>query len=78
MTSDVCQVGPSTEMMNLATLREYAENGRRCQPVRRGVKWSQVAPLRIGPLTNLQPPIASGGNMYLQRAHLTSGVGAGR
>jgi hypothetical protein len=44
----------------------------------RGVKWSQVAVPRIGPLTNLHPPRASGGNMYLQRAHLTSGVGAGR
>ena len=41
----------------------------------RGVKWSQVAVPRIGPRTNLHPPRARGGNMYLQRAHLTSGVG---
>ena len=44
----------------------------------RGVKWSHVAAPRIGPRTNLHPPRAKGGNMYLQRAHLTSGVGAGR
>jgi hypothetical protein len=44
----------------------------------RGVKWSQVAVPRIGPRTNLHPPRASGGNMYSQRAHLTSGLGAGR
>jgi hypothetical protein len=47
------------------------------RPLRRA-KWSQVAVPRIGPRTNLHPPRASGGNMYLQRAHLTSGVGAGR
>jgi hypothetical protein len=44
----------------------------------RGVNSLQVAAPRIGPRTNLQPPSASGGNMYLQRSHLTSGVGAGR
>jgi hypothetical protein len=45
---------------------------------RRGVNSSQVAAPRIGPRTNLHPPSASGGNMYLQRSHLTSGVGAAR
>ena len=29
-------------------------------------------------LANLQPPSASGGNMYLQRSHRTPGSGAGR
>ena len=41
--------------------------------------WSEVVAVaepRIGPRTNLDPPGASGGNMYLQRAHLTSCVGA--
>ncbi len=37
-----------------------------------------MAEPRIGPRTNLHPPSASGGNMYLQRSHRTSGVGAGR
>jgi hypothetical protein len=45
---------------------------------RRGVKWSHVAVPRIGPRTNLHPPTASGGNMYSQRAHLTSRLGADR
>jgi len=32
----------------------------------RGVNLSQVADAWISPLTNLQPPSPSGGNMYLQ------------
>jgi hypothetical protein len=46
--------------------------------VQRGVNSSQVAEPRIGPRTNLHPPSASGGNMYLQRSHRPSGVAAGR
>jgi hypothetical protein len=57
-------------------VRPYGNNAS--ERPRRGVKWSQVAVPRIGPRTNLHPPTASGGNMYLQRAHLTPGVGAGR
>ena len=38
---------------------------------------SQVADAWISPLTNLQPPSASGGNMYVQRSHRTPGAGAG-
>ena len=47
------------------------------QCLRRGVNSSQVADPWISPLTNLHPPNASGGNMYLQRSQRTSGVGAG-
>jgi hypothetical protein len=59
-----------------ARVRPYGNKASR-RP-RRGVKWSQVAMPRIGPRTNLHPPTASGGNMYSQRAHLTSRRGAGR
>src|SRR6266576_7157617 len=59
-----------------AYVRPYGNKASR-RP-RRGVKWSQVAVPRIGPRTNLHPPTASGGNMYSQRAHLTSRRGAGR
>jgi len=44
---------------------------------RRGVNSSQVADPWISPLTNLHPPDASRGNMYLQRSQRTSGVAAG-
>jgi hypothetical protein len=43
---------------------------------RRGVKWSQVAELRMGPRTNRQPPNATRGNMYLQWSQRTSGCWA--
>jgi hypothetical protein len=45
---------------------------------RRGVNSSQVAEAWISPLTNLQPPSRSGGNMYVQRSQRTPGSGAGR
>jgi hypothetical protein len=42
------------------------------------VNLSQVSERWISPRTSLQPPTASVGNMYLQRSHRTSGVGAER
>ena len=50
---------------------------RQAPALRRGVNSSQVADPWISPLTNLHPPNASGGNIYLQRSQRTSGVGAG-
>ena len=49
----------------------------RCQDRGRRLNSSQVADAWISPLTNLQPPSASGGNMYVQRSHRTPGWGAG-
>ena len=46
------------------------------QPVARRLNSSQVAEPRITPRTSLHPPIASGGNMYLQRSQRTSASGA--
>jgi hypothetical protein len=48
------------------------------QPVARGLNSSQVAEPRITPRSSLHPPIASGGNMYLQRSQRTSASGAFR
>ncbi|MDQ2983324.1 MAG: hypothetical protein M3R70_05305 [Actinomycetota bacterium] len=47
------------------------------QDRRRRLNSSQVADAWINPLTNLQPPSASGGNMYVQRSHRTPGSGSG-
>src|SRR6266508_287912 len=44
----------------------------------RGVNSWQVAEAWMAPLTSLHPPRATGGNMYLQASHRTSGFGAGR
>jgi hypothetical protein len=54
--------------------------GAACRPRqdrRRRLNSSQVADAWISPLTNLQPPSASGGNMYVQRSQRTPGAGAG-
>jgi hypothetical protein len=42
----------------------------------RARNWSHVAEPRITPRTSLHPPSARGGNMYAQRSHRTSAVGA--
>jgi hypothetical protein len=58
-------------------LERYVPDYARLWPVvPRGENSSQVADPRITPRTNLHPPSASGGNMYLQWSHRTSGVGA--
>ena len=49
---------------------------RRRQDRDRRLNSSQVADAWISPLTNLQPPSASGGNMYVQRSHREPGSGA--
>jgi hypothetical protein len=54
----------------LQACRPRQDRGRRLNS-------SQVADAWISPLTNLQPPSASGGNMYAQRSHRTPGWGAG-
>jgi hypothetical protein len=46
------------------------------QLLARGLNSSQVAEPRITPRTSLHPPIATGGNMYLQRSQRTSASGA--
>jgi len=54
--------------------------GAACRPRQdrgRRLNSSQVADAWISPLTNLQPPSASGGNMYVQRSHRSPGSGAG-
>jgi len=65
------------EAMQGAPRRYCVSSVRQARALRRGVNSSQVADPWIGPLTNLHPPNASGGNMYLQRSQRTSGVGAG-
>ena len=54
--------------------------GAACRPRQdrgRRLNSSQVADAWISPLTKLQPPSASGGNMYVQRSHRIPGSGAG-
>jgi hypothetical protein len=54
--------------------------GAACRPRQdrgRRLNSSQVEDAWISPLTNLQPPSASGGNMYAQRSHRIPGSGAG-
>jgi len=77
------RLGPHHEHPRQGGDRSGAEGRARAGPyedrpaLRRGVNSSQVADPWISPLTNLHPPNASGGNMYLQRSQRTSGVGAG-
>ncbi len=61
---------PNPSFDTLQACRPRQDRGRRLNS-------SQVADAWISPLTNLQPPSASGGNMYVQRSHRTPGAGAG-
>jgi hypothetical protein len=63
--------GTLTDVLRLAQLSGSVRAGRR------GTNSLQLAEPRITPRTNLHPPRASGGNMYLQRSQRISGVGAG-
>lgn len=68
-------IGADTEECGLDEQRRPAP--RPGQDRGRRLNSSQVADAWISPLTNLQPPSASGGNMYVQRLHRTPGAGAG-
>jgi hypothetical protein len=65
-----CSFPPSFVRTSLSSVADPA--------ARREANSSHVADAWITPLTNLQPPSASGGNMYLQRSQRTPGSGAGR
>ena len=72
---DDLRVGGSSRILSRlsgpgAACRPRQDRGRRLNS-------SQVADAWISPLTNLQPPSASGGNMYVQRSHRIPGSGAG-
>ena len=58
-------VGDATRVTHVACVRRL-ERPLQAPEARRGLKSSQVADAWISPLTNLQPPTASGGNMYVQ------------
>jgi hypothetical protein len=51
---------------NPAPIRPASRASSQAPEARRGVNSSQVPDAWISPLTHLQPPTASGGNMYLQ------------